>query len=182
MTDTPHKIEYDGMLFTIHHPETDDETRLEIDLVDQPVTGLHQEYVRRITLGGLTLDIDLQQLGELGSLFVALAGQGCDWDSTIPLMDGFEIADSFFKTISKIHQIGEELKSTPVPVYVAVEYDLDYFGGDYSGLGEEALLSIEGLTDENLKERFREQTGHDPAHIIHYSFDEAVDANGERLG
>jgi hypothetical protein len=70
---------------------------------------------------------------------------------------------------------------TPVPVFVSVEYDLEYYGGDYSGLGEEALLPTEGLTDENLKERFREQTGHDPVHIIHYTFDEPVDANGESL-
>ncbi len=107
--DNPHEIERDGMFFTIHDPETDDETRLNIDLVDHPITGLHQEYVRQITLGGLTLNISQQQLGELGALFIALAGQGCDWDSTIPLMDGFGIADSFFKTISDIHQIGEEL-------------------------------------------------------------------------
>ena len=71
---------------------------------------------------------------------------------------------------------------TPVPVFIAVEYDLKYYGGDYSGYGEEALMPIEGLTDENLKERFREQTGHDPVHIVHYSFDEPVDANGEWMG
>lgn len=68
-----------------------------------------------------------------------------------------------------------------VPVFIAVEYDLKYYGGDYHGYGETALLPFEGLTDDNLHERFRQQTGHDPVHIVHYTFDEPVDADGESL-
>ena len=70
-----------------------------------------------------------------------------------------------------------------VPVFIAVEYDLNYFGGhgDYHGCGEEALLPFDGLTDDNLHERFREQTGHDPTHIVHYTFDDLVDAEGDLL-
>ena len=70
---------------------------------------------------------------------------------------------------------------TPIPVFIEVEYDLAYHGGDYHGYGEQALLPFDGLTDENLHERFREQTGHDPVHIVHYTFDEPVDADGEGL-
>ena len=69
----------------------------------------------------------------------------------------------------------------PVPVFIAVEYDLKYFGGDYHGYGATALMPLDGLTDENLKERFQKQTGHDPAHIVHYTFDEPVDADGNDL-
>ncbi len=87
------------------------------------------------------------------------------------------------KEISLEGVINRGVDSNPalVPVFIAVEYDLDYWGGDYDGLGEEALLPIDGLTDDNLKERFQKQTGHDPTHVIHYTFDEPVDANGDEL-
>ena len=53
-----------------------------------------------------------------------------------------------------------------VPVCISVEYDLSYSGGDYHGSGQYAELPIKGLTDENLKERFKKQTGIDPVHIV----------------
>lgn len=76
---------------------------------------------------------------------------------------------------------GVGLGVTLVPIFIEVEYDLSYSGGDYSGYGWSAFLPLEGLTDENLHERFRQQTGHDPIHIVHYSFDEPVGENGKDL-
>jgi hypothetical protein len=68
-----------------------------------------------------------------------------------------------------------------VPAFVRIEYDRNYYGGDYSGVGDFAFLPEDGLTDENLKQRFGKQTGLDPRNIIHYSFDETYDADGDLL-
>jgi hypothetical protein len=88
-----------------------------------------------------------------------------------------EWEDSFEGILNR----GVDSEVTPIPMFFAVEYDLSYFGGDYHGCGEDVFLPAEGLTDENLPERFREKTGHDPVHIVHYCFDEPVDESGESL-
>ena len=87
------------------------------------------------------------------------------------------------KEISLEGVLNRGVDSNPalVPTFISVEYDLKYFGGDYHGYGSMALLPLEGLTDENLKKRFKKQTGHDPVHIIHYTFDEPLDADGNAL-
>lgn len=68
-----------------------------------------------------------------------------------------------------------------IPAFVEVEYDLTYRGGDYHDVGDFVYLPIEGLTDENLSERFQAQTGIDPVHIVHYCFDELYDAGGDLI-
>ena len=65
--------------------------------------------------------------------------------------------------------------------FVQVEFDRSYTGGDYDKVGEFLLLEEEGLTDENLPERFEAKTGLGPEHIIHYTFDELFDANGDPI-
>jgi len=69
---------------------------------------------------------------------------------------------------------------------VRVEYDLRYSGGDYQKVGDFAYIPLNiidavrgNLTDdERLKAAFRATTGHDPIHIVHYTFDEVYDENG----
>jgi hypothetical protein len=73
---------------------------------------------------------------------------------------------------------GEAMK---VPAFVRVEYDRNYYGGDYHGVGDFAFLAEDGLTDDNLKEHFKDQTGFDPRNIISYTFDETYDSDGELL-
>ena len=68
-----------------------------------------------------------------------------------------------------------------VPAFIRVEYDRNYYGGDYGGVGNFAFLPEDGLTDENLKQRFEEQTGLDPRNIVNYTFDETYDSDGELL-
>ena len=68
---------------------------------------------------------------------------------------------------------------------VQVEYDLNYYGGDYSKVGTFAYLPLEVIDrcpgphdDERLKAAFNILTGYDRVHIIHYSFDELYDEEG----
>lgn len=65
--------------------------------------------------------------------------------------------------------------------FVQVEYDKDYYGGDYGNVGDFFLLPEDGLTDENLPERFRKATSLDPIHIIHYTLDDVYDWEGNLL-
>lgn len=67
------------------------------------------------------------------------------------------------------------------PLFVRVEWDLNYHGGDYAGVGDFVLLPEDGLTDDNIGKRFQAKTGYGPEHIIHYSFDELYDEDGELL-
>jgi len=73
--------------------------------------------------------------------------------------------------------------------HFSVEYDLAYYGGDYSGVGQFVYLPLdelkygEGLSDEQkaVGDLFNEKTGHDPSHIVNYNLDELVDKNGNEL-
>jgi len=67
---------------------------------------------------------------------------------------------------------------------VRVEYDLDYWGGDYSEVGQFAHIPHEVIDrlpgnddDAKLRTAFTVLVG-DPRHIVHYTFDEAYDQDG----
>jgi hypothetical protein len=67
---------------------------------------------------------------------------------------------------------------------VRVEYDLDYYGGDYSKVGQFAYIPhavVDKLTgmdmDKKLARAFEMLVG-DPRHIIHFTWDEAYDQDG----
>ena len=75
-----------------------------------------------------------------------------------------------------------------------VEYDLSYYGGDYSAVGDFAcipyeiverldlvLKAVRAKFDEEdvVQGAFRLVTGYDPQHIVSYNMDEAVDEEGE---
>lgn len=62
-----------------------------------------------------------------------------------------------------------------------VEYDLDYFGGDYSGTGKFVYVpeDTEGINDK--AKLFQMMTGIDPAHIIHLTSDECYALDGNSL-
>ncbi len=67
--------------------------------------------------------------------------------------------------------------------YVRVEYDEEFFGGDYSGVGNFAfvnLIDINGLG--SVETAFKQTTGIETIHIIHYSEDELYDVNGNLIG
>jgi len=69
-----------------------------------------------------------------------------------------------------------EVRKTP---HIRVEYDLAYYGGDYSGVGQFVLIP-EGLTFafSGVEEAFEKVTGYNRRHMVHYSTDERFDADG----
>ena len=76
-------------------------------------------------------------------------------------------------------------KSRPRVKCVRVEYDMDYWGSDYSGVGRFACIPHHVLDrlpgkdlDRKLKTAFTVLVG-DPVHIVHYSWDEPTDQDGE---
>lgn len=79
-------------------------------------------------------------------------------------------------------RVGEETAaddSSDQP-HLRVEYDLAYFGGDYGNTGDFAYIPVP-LVDRcgSVEQAFRNDTGHDPVHIVHYSEDEHFDQDGD---
>lgn len=57
------------------------------------------------------------------------------------------------------------------PLGLLVEYDLQYWGGDYHGVGQQRWIP-EALIREyndNVRAAFHALTAIDPRHIVHYS-------------
>lgn len=91
--------------FTVMNPSKDDEEGCVITFTDpKPKANIPTQIF--ITKAGETepmpLCIDRQQLGELGALFLFLAGE-FDYDSVGELLDGFEYnCDAFRKRLLKL--------------------------------------------------------------------------------
>jgi len=62
--------------------------------------------------------------------------------------------------------------------FIRVEYDRNYVGGDYSGVGDSALIPTYLLDRMSVEDAFQKVTDYDPMHIIHYSEDELYDIYG----
>lgn len=64
--------------------------------------------------------------------------------------------------------------------YVRVEFDLDYSGGNYAGVGQQVYVPIRLVEDclGNVEQAFAEYTGFKAQHVIHYNLDELFDAQG----
>jgi len=66
-----------------------------------------------------------------------------------------------------------------VEQYIRVEYDGEFYSGNYPGIGRYAFI---GLIDVNamgsVETAFEHTTGMNATHIIHYSEDELYDAEG----
>jgi len=66
--------------------------------------------------------------------------------------------------------------------HIQVEYDKDFWGGDYSKVGTFSYVKVSEIERlGSVEAAFRSKTGSDPVHIIHYSEDDLYDANGNRL-
>jgi hypothetical protein len=63
--------------------------------------------------------------------------------------------------------------------HIQVEYDLDYWGGEYSGCGDFAYIPSSIYQGRTLNEAFELVTGFSPEHIIHYSSDEDYTYDGK---
>ncbi len=75
------------------------------------------------------------------------------------------------------------LKEVELPdVFIRVEYDRNFCGGEYSGTGEFALIPLIDIDDDGgVATAFEAQTGLNPVRIVHYSEDELFDAAGEHV-
>lgn len=66
--------------------------------------------------------------------------------------------------------------------YIRVEYDEDFFGGDYSKTGSFAFVSLFDVNSlGSVGAAFKASVGIETIHIVHYSSDELYDADGELL-
>lgn len=67
--------------------------------------------------------------------------------------------------------------------HIKVEFDLNYSGGEYSGVGATVLIPVSNLAldekDWNVEAAFEKQTGYSRIHIIHYTLDDIFDEKGE---
>lgn len=61
--------------------------------------------------------------------------------------------------------------------YIEVEYDKEYYGGDYNGVGDFILVPYK----KNIEREFEKLTGLNRKHIIHYSCDELYNKDGELI-
>lgn len=70
----------------------------------------------------------------------------------------------------------EDLQDHP---HYRIEYDPNYWGGDYNGIGQFAFIP-EGLEFAlgSIEEAFEKVTGVDRQHIVHYSTDERFRPDG----
>jgi len=62
---------------------------------------------------------------------------------------------------------------------IRFEYDRNFFGGDYSDVGNFASVPVSLCAAKGYKEAFESQTGVGRCHIIHYSQDELFTLEGE---
>jgi len=67
---------------------------------------------------------------------------------------------------------------------IRVEYDLNYQGGDYDKVGNFAYIPLDNIDrqsgkdfDKKLKTAFAVLVG-DPIHIVHFTFDQVYDQDG----
>lgn len=66
--------------------------------------------------------------------------------------------------------------------FIQVEYDKTFFGGDYSGVGDYALIHVSLVKPYGgVPAAFKAETGIDTVHIIHYSEDQLYDKNGNEV-
>lgn len=65
--------------------------------------------------------------------------------------------------------------------HVRVEYDTEFTGGEYDGVGAFAYLPLARVATVGVEAAFAEATRLDPVHMVHHTLDELYDASGERL-
>jgi hypothetical protein len=63
---------------------------------------------------------------------------------------------------------------------IRVEYDLDFAGGNYSGVGQFAYVPLNdiGHAPDAVEAAFEKLTGHGRVHIVHYCPDKTFDEDG----
>jgi len=88
----------------------------------------------------------------------------------VPTGDEYELWDGKWSVLMP----ADAVRVSPC---IRVEYDLAFFGGDYSKVGSFAYLPVANI-GRSVELAFEKQTGHKRVHIIHYSEDERYDSEG----
>jgi hypothetical protein len=101
-----------------------------------------------------------------------------DPDNDMSMDLGQNLCDIESIAADLLQKSGWELPKNELEFYeetdrVRVEYDLSYWGGDYSDVGETVVIKVQLPVDENSEEEvvesvFFQQTNIKPEHIIHY--------------
>lgn len=82
----------------------------------------------------------------------------------------------------RLSEKGEDIESNySEDSYIQFEYDLTFYGGDYSDVGKFAYVPAKLCDDLGFERAFQKHTGYDPCHIIHYSPDELYTAEGDLI-
>lgn len=97
---------------------------------------------------------------------------------------GAEAARLFDEFTAPLEGTDEAYGAAPEGAHFRVEFDLDYWGGDYHGTGDVAYVPFSLLHDARRltpREAFTRHTGHIANHIVHYTLDDLYDAEGNEL-
>ena len=126
------------------------------------------------------------------SVFDEFLDQGWNDDSKLSLFVRFieqnKLIDDFKKFLEEcadeeksfeMNIDREESKNKP---HFQVEYDLNYYGGDYDKVGKFVYIPKDLIDVYGSPERaFEKVTGKDSCHIVHFSLDEIYDSEGNEL-
>ena len=138
--------------------------------------------VNKVTVGFVIQVFDTEIQRFVSQEFVA--GDQCEYEDKngVPVcskaleVDGKEVLLPF--------DMVQPQAGRPSKKCVRVEYDLNYWGGDYSDVGQFTYVPHEVIDrlpgkdmDRKLKTAFTVLVG-DPRHIVHYTFDEVYDHEG----
>ena len=67
-------------------------------------------------------------------------------------------------------------------LHFQVEYDSNYYGGDYDKVGKFVYIPTDLIDVYGSPEKaFEKVTGIDSVHIVHFSLDEIYDSEGDKL-
>jgi hypothetical protein len=97
---------------------------------------------------------------------------------------GAEAARLFDEFTAPLEGTDEAYGGAPEGAHFRVEFDLGYWGGNYSGTGDAAFVPfslLHGPERLTPHEAFTKFTGHIAAHIVHYTLDDLYDADGKPL-
>ena len=70
--------------------------------------------------------------------------------------------------------------------HIQIEYDVNYYGGDYLKVGQFVYIPLEEIENSPLEEKeavnaaFKRCTGKNPVHIIHWTLDSLYTADGQQ--
>ncbi len=140
--------------------------------------------INKVTSGFVIQVFDTELKRFVSQEFVA--GDECQYEDK----DGVPACSEALETDGKAAYLPFDMvqprPSRPPKACIRVEYDPDYGGGNYSKVGRFAYVPLDAIGavpgsltgDQRLKAAFQIVTGYDPAHIVHYTFDEVYDQDG----